>query len=172
MVTEHELLAAVDATFEVTGRGLESWPDPHPDRSPLDEEYSRLTNPSKWRIVGARADAWPVAVVDAGLAKAERSTVIRWRAPPRTVFSRTDHVAPYPRGALPLVLARSQLGDVDDAGVTLGVGDPVIGVAWFPERGCEACDSGLRTCSTISMPTWHRVGCSPSAVHRVTARSQ
>jgi Family of unknown function (DUF6226) len=142
MVTEHDLLAKVDAAFEVTGRGLASWPDAHPGRSPLDEEYSRLTNPSRWRILGARADAWLVAVVDGGLAEVEPSAAVRWRVPPRTVISRTDHVAPYAAGALPLALARSQLGPVDDAGVTLGVGDPAIAVAWFPDCGCDACDSG------------------------------
>ena len=36
------LLDAVDAAFEQTGAGFARWPAPHPDRAPLDEEYSRI----------------------------------------------------------------------------------------------------------------------------------
>jgi hypothetical protein len=43
---------------------------------------------------------------------------------------------------LPLIVARSQLGPVDDAGVTLGVGDPAVVIRWIPDCGCDACDSG------------------------------
>lgn len=142
MVTELELLAAVDAAFAVTGRGLAPWPNPHPHRSPLDEEYSRLADPAKWRILGARADAWIAAAADLDLATVERRAEVRWRARPGTVIGRIDRVTPLAPGALPLVFARSQLGTVDDAGVTLGVGDPAICVAWFPDCGCDACDSG------------------------------
>jgi hypothetical protein len=67
VVAEFELLAAVDAAFAVTGRGLIPWPHPHPDRAPLDEEYSRVLDAAKWRIIGARAEAWLVALVDAAL---------------------------------------------------------------------------------------------------------
>src|SRR4051794_31632987 len=59
-----DLVAAVDAAFAFTGRGLLRWADPHQARSPRDEKYSRVTNPAKWRIVGARADAWLVALAD------------------------------------------------------------------------------------------------------------
>jgi len=46
VVTEQELLDAVDEAFAVTGRGLAPWPDPHPDRRPRAEEYSRLSDPA------------------------------------------------------------------------------------------------------------------------------
>ncbi len=144
MVSESTLLAAVDAAFEVTGEGLRSWPDPHPDRSVLEEEYSRLTDPGKWRIIGARAEAWLDVLVDAGVAEVERDASIQWRPEPRTVISRTTRAVPFAAGALPLVIARSRLGEVDDAGVTLGVGDPALCVTWFPDCGCDACDSGSR----------------------------
>lgn len=144
MVTEEDLLGAVNLAFEVTGRGMASWADPHPDRSPLDVEYSRLTEPSRWRIIGARADAWLAALVDAGLARRGLSADVRWRVPPRTGISRSDRLLPRASGALPLVVSRSRLGDLGDAGVTLGAGDPAVCVAWFPECGCDACDSGSR----------------------------
>jgi Family of unknown function (DUF6226) len=142
VVAESELRAAVEGAFAITGRGLRSWPDPHPDRSPLDEEYSRLLDPAKWRIVGARADAWLMALVDADLAVVERNAAISWNERPGSVVSRADRVIPVASGALPLSVARSRLGDVDDAGVTLGLGDPAVCIDWFPECGCDACDSG------------------------------
>ena len=144
MFTADELLDAVNAAFVETGRGFASWPDPHGDRSPLDEEYSRLTDPAKWRILGARVDAWVTALVDTHLARLERQTAIRWRTPPGPVVSRTDRLVPNARDALQVVVGRSRIGDIDDAGVTLGVGDPAVCVAWFPHCGCDACDSGSR----------------------------
>jgi hypothetical protein len=145
VVVESELLAAVDTAFSITARGMRAWPDPHPDRSPLDEEYSRLLDPAKWRIIGARADAWFVALVDAGVAVVEPSASVQWRIEPGTVTSRVDRLVPLARGALSVVVARSRLGDVADAGVTLGVGDPAVCVDWFPHCGCDACDSGSQS---------------------------
>jgi Family of unknown function (DUF6226) len=144
VTTGIELLAAVKAAFEITGHGLTQWPDPHPDRPPLDEEYSRLSNPGRWRILGARIDAWLLALVDAGVAAVELDTSIRWRVVPAMVILRTERIVAFAAGALPLVVAHSQLGDVNDAGVVLAVGDPAICVTWFPDCGCDACDSGSR----------------------------
>lgn len=144
VVTKEELRASVDLAFEVTGIGMAPWPDPHPHRSPLEVEYSRVTDARKWRIIGARADAWMIALVEADVANVEQGTEVEWRAPPTTVISRTDRVMPRAAGALPLVVARSQLADIEDAGITLGAGDPAVCVAWFPHCGCDACDSGSR----------------------------
>jgi hypothetical protein len=142
VIDEGQLIAAVDRAFAVTGRGLEPWPDPHPERSPPAEAYSRLLDPGKWRIIGARAEAWMAAVVEAAIATVERDASIRWRSDRLPILSRTDRVVPDVPGGLPLIVGRSQLGDVDDAGVVLGVGDPTVCVEWFPDCGCDACDSG------------------------------
>lgn len=142
VVVPRELLGAVDGAFAITGRDLTAWPDPHPDRAPLDDEYSRLGDPAKWRIIGARAEAWLDALVDAGLAVVDRNVSIQWRVEPATVIGRADRLVPVAAGALSLVVARSRLGDVDDAGVTLGVGDPAVCVTWLPSCGCDACDDG------------------------------
>jgi hypothetical protein len=136
------LRARVDAAFEATGRDHEPWPDPHPDRVPLDDEYSRVTNPAKWRIIGARADAWIDALTAAGLADVVRDGEPRWSEAVRTDVHRADIVVPRRDGALPLVLARSRIDGVDDAGVTIGVGDPAVVAWWIPDCGCDACDSG------------------------------
>ncbi len=142
VVAESELLAAVDSAFVITGRGLAPWPDPHPDRSAREEEYSRLLNPEKWRIIGARAQAWLVAFVDTDLAVVEPNASVPWHLGSRPIVARTDRITPLAAGALPLVVAHSGLGTVNGAGVALGVGDPAVCVTWFPECGCDACDSG------------------------------
>ena len=142
VTSERELIAKVDAAFAVTGQALAGWSDPHPDRSPLDDEYSRLSDPAKWRIIGARADAWIAALVEAGLAVVDVHAGIRWQTPPAPVISRTTRVVPKVTDALPLSVARSQLGPLDDAGVVLGAGDPAVCVVFVPDCGCDACDSG------------------------------
>lgn len=143
-VTEvEELEGAVEAAFVRTSRGSTPWPDPHSDRSLMpDEAYSRLTDPAKWRILGARTDAWLIALVRAGLAIVEPDATVNWTAQRHPVISRAERVIPVAAGALELVVAHSQFGDVDDAGLVLGVGDPAECVNWFPDCGCDACDSG------------------------------
>jgi hypothetical protein len=142
VVTENELLAAVDAAFEITGSGHPPWPDPHPDRSPPEEQYSRLLDPAKWRILGARADAWFVALVENGLAVVERDVMVEWPDGHGTYIARTDRIVPLAPEALSIAVARSRLADLDDAGVILGVGDPPVLVLLCPDCGCDACDSG------------------------------
>ena len=157
VVAEFELLAAVDAAFAVTARGLIPWPDPHPDRPPLDEEYSRVLDAAKWRIIGARAEAWLAALVDAALAVIERDASVRWRAEPGPDISRTDRVVGLAEGALPLIVARSRIGDVDDAGVT---GWATRRRAWRGSRavGATPATAGHTTSSTSSTATW-RASC-------------
>ena len=145
MIEVHELQAGVEAAFVQTSRGLAQWPDPYPepDRSSVpDEAYSRLTNPAKWRILGARTDAWLMVVVDAGIAVVEWDAAVSWKAQPDPVVSRAERAVPVAVGALELVVGHSRIGDVDDAGVVLGVGNPAECVNWFPDCGCDACDSG------------------------------
>jgi Family of unknown function (DUF6226) len=101
-----------------------------------------VTDPHKWRIVGARADAWLVALTETRLAVVERDAAVRWQALPGTVVARADRLVPRVDGALPLVVARSRIADVTDAGVTLGAGDPAVCVTFIPDCGCDACDSG------------------------------
>jgi Family of unknown function (DUF6226) len=58
------------------------------------------------------------------------------------VFTRVTRATPRALNALPLIIGRIGLGDVDDAGVVVGVGDPTVIVTWFPICGCDACDGG------------------------------
>ena len=139
-----QLMGAVERAFARTAGGLPRWDDPHPppDRIVADEEYSRLTDPAKWRIIGARADAWVEALVANDLASVERAADVTWVEPPGTIITRTDLVTPTVAGGVPLVVCRSAMGAVDDAGVTLGVGKPAMVLTFIPDCGCDACDSG------------------------------
>jgi hypothetical protein len=139
-----ELLVTVEAAFARRDPRLAVWPDPHPDRPAHDEEYSRVTDPGKWRILGARADAWVRAVVELGLAEAGpvELDAITWTKDPATLMTSAVLVRPAAPGALPLIVARSRIDDVPDAGVTLGLGLPSHCVGFFPDCGCDACDTG------------------------------
>lgn len=145
VIVLQELLVAVEAAFVHTSRSSAPWPDPHPDRSLIpDEAYSRLTNPARWRILGQRTDAWLIALVQAGLANVGPEATVSWttQPQPQPVISRAERAIPVVAGALELVVAHSQIGDVDDAGLVLGVGSPAECINRFPDCGCDACDSG------------------------------
>ncbi len=139
---------AVEAAFARTAVGLERWDDPHPppERMVADDEYSRVTNPAKWRIVGARADAWIDATVSLGLATVVRDTDLRWAAPPGPAVTSTHLLAPVVLGGLQLVICKSRIENVEDAGIALGMRsgalDDAVGFTFVPDCGCDACDSG------------------------------
>ncbi|MFP5488205.1 MAG: DUF6226 family protein [Acidimicrobiia bacterium] len=138
------LLPAVDRAFELTSSALRQWDDPHPppDRLVADEEYSRVTDPGRWRIIGARVDAWLDALMAEGLATVERGAAVDWEEPPGPIVTRTDLVRPTVAGGLPLVVGRTRIEAVEDAGIVLGVGLPAVPLVWIPDCGCDACDSG------------------------------
>jgi hypothetical protein len=70
MTTVSELQRQVASRYELLD--LPTWPDPHPERaSPQDEEYSRLTDPGRYRIVHARARTWAAVLEDAVGARSE-----------------------------------------------------------------------------------------------------
>ena len=146
MTTIEELVDAVNRRFALRPPELAVWPDPHHGRQPADEEYSRATDPERWRILGARVDAWVAALVATGLASVEHVAVddIRWEEHPHTRMSSAIRVIPSAMGARPMVVARSQIGDVPETGITLGWGDPAVLVGLFPYCGCDACDDGAQ----------------------------
>lgn len=146
VITIADLVEGVDQRFAARPPDLAVWPDPHEGRSPADGEFSRATNPERWRILGARVDAWVAALAAAGLASVEQVAVddIRWEEPPYTRMSSAVRVTPFAAGARPIVVARSQVGDVPATGLTLGLGDPAVLVGLFPDCGCDACDAGAQ----------------------------
>lgn len=139
-----DLMPAVDEAFERTSRGLAQWDDPHPppDRLVTDDEYARVTDPAKWHIVGARVDAWLDVLAAEGLASVERSAPVEWEEPSDPIVTRADVVRPAVAGGLVLVVGRSRIDPVDDAGIVLAVGLPAVSLERIPDCGCDACDSG------------------------------
>lgn len=131
----------MDAAFVETGRGLDGWPDPHPDRRPLEEEYSRVTNPQRWKILAARAEAWFAAMAAAGIAETEEAAVA-WREQPRIPVAYTFRAVPLAPNAMPLVITWNRIEDVEWPAVVLGVGDPAEVLTIVPDCACDACDSG------------------------------
>ena len=138
-----ELERAVDVAFADTARDLAPWPDPHPDRMPLDEEYSRVTDGAKYLIIGARLDAWLTALDQHELIDVDVVEQPTWLDPnPYLAALSVERIVPRRPGALALIVCRTELGDVPGAGITLGVGDPIDEIERFPDCGCDACDSG------------------------------
>lgn len=141
-----DLLAGVERAFAVTGADTPGWPDPHPDRDPAEEEYSRCLDPGKYRILGSRLDAWAQVLADRGLAVVRDVEPGAWVDAPR----RTDELArvrafePVASGGLTL-LAATTLVDREPFGVDLGLsapGLPTVLLDTVPDCGCDACDSG------------------------------
>jgi len=141
------LLRAVDAAFAETGAATPGWPNPHPgDVRPAEEEYSRESDPAKYRILGARAQAWSRALVATGLATLDAPVDKRprWRGPLTTALPVLDIVRlrPADAGAVPLLLATREEVKGLATIVSVGAGDPAHEVDLVPDCSCDACDLG------------------------------
>lgn len=146
MISQDDLRARV---AEVYGRlALPSWPDPHPDMaSPREDEYSRVTDPGRYRIVHARTRAWTAVLRDALGAEVQPLTSVSGQDGGRgRAFDRGVRLVPGRAGALPLVLLERDVADEADADplavVEIGVSRPDLVVEAVPTCGCDACDSG------------------------------
>jgi hypothetical protein len=140
------LLAAVDRAFEVTGADTPGWPDPHPDRCPLEEEYSRVSDVSKYRILETRVDAWAQALADTGLGETLDVPAERWTAGCRSPdqHQRVRRIAPLHHGGLHLLVATT-LVDGEPFGLDLAIchdSERPVFLTAVPDCGCDACDSG------------------------------
>jgi hypothetical protein len=167
---EH-LQVAIEDAFAITSRETPPWPDPHPDHGAKPQEaYSRLTNPARWRILRARTDAWLIALTQSDLATVEPVAHVAWRSSPGPVITSAERVVPAAAGALELVIAQSRIGDVGDAGVVLGVGSPAECINWFPDCGCDACDSGSQ--NELDHLDNHLLGIVTGRFRRLTKRTQ
>ncbi|MCU1390063.1 MAG: hypothetical protein JWL72_3401 [Ilumatobacteraceae bacterium] len=171
MTSLEHLQVAIEEAFAFTSRETPPWPDPHPDHAAKPQEvYSRLTNPARWRTLRTRTDAWLIALTQFDLASVEPDAHIAWRSPPGPVITSAERVVPAAAGALELVIAHSRIGDVDDAGVVLGVGSPAECINWFPDCGCDACDSGSQ--NELDHLDNHLLGIVTGRFRRLTNRTQ
>ncbi len=130
----NDLRAQVAAHYDRLG--MPSWPNPHPEpRSVAAEEYSRVTEPERFRIVHARADTWVETL--RALPDVEVQTLTS-DCGVRLTSSRS--------GTLPMVLlSRTVPGSENHppaATLAIGVSRPAVIVETFPDCGCDACDCG------------------------------
>lgn len=124
------------------------WPPPRePMDSPRDEEYSRVTDPARYRIVHQRATAWAEAA-EALLGATYEAVPIpdgddaptSWRVP---VASSWRLASPRP-GTIPLHLHATASPQPTGmlTGLVVAVGRPGFDLELIPDCGCDACDWG------------------------------
>jgi hypothetical protein len=145
MKTVSELQASVASRY--ARLHLPSWPDPHPAMtSPPDEEYSRLTDPGRYRIVHARARCWATVLEDVLRAQSEVVASVPGSVGKSDAFDRGLRLIPRQPDALPLLLLERdvpiQSGEGTLAVLDIAVARPDILVERQPYCGCDACDSG------------------------------
>jgi hypothetical protein len=127
---------------------LPSWPDPHPGRTPpQEEEYSRVTRPERYGIVHARARVWVNALASLPGVVVESLTPAPLDDEGNLGrFDRGVRLTSQRAGTLPLLLlerdAPLAAGDVSLAVLHISVVRPEISVEMLPDCGCDACDSG------------------------------
>lgn len=133
MATIHEVQAAMERHWPT---GMPSWPDPHAVGDlPADEEYSRVTDGPRYRIVVERARAWTAACAE----------VLGAQVTPLASTGEKPHddregwiITSSRPGTAPLRVA---VFDMDFPAIMLGCGD-AHDIERFPDCGCDACDPG------------------------------
>lgn len=134
-----ELEARVASTY--ARLDLPEWPDPHPDRAePSDEEYSRLTEPQRYRIVHARARVWQSVLIEALGAQSEVLDPTGF-----ATFDRGVRLVADVSAALPLLLLEHDVPQPEGRSLpSLGIAvvRPDLVVELQPDCGCDACDFG------------------------------
>ncbi|ROS52489.1 DUF6226 family protein [Frigoribacterium sp. PhB118] len=135
----HDLLAEVTQRFTAHPSGATRWDDPHEHRNIADEEYSRVSDPERYAVVGARARSWIDALKALELATAQDVEAPPWPYGPTD--ARAVLVTPVRAGALSMLVVLGSMEGIEDA-VAVGVGDPAVLIGMEPFCGCDACDSG------------------------------
>ena len=141
-----DLHASVVADYDLLE--MPAWPDPHPEMtSPVADEYSRVTQPERYRIVRVRAHAWARALQAVPGVEAETLTPAPLDADGHLGnFDRGVRLSSPRPGTLALLLlerdAPIRPGDAPLPGLHISVDRPEISVMMLPDYGCDACDSG------------------------------
>ncbi|WP_329792807.1 DUF6226 family protein [Lentzea sp. DG1S-22] len=142
MATVDEVLAEVAARYRT--REPRSWPAPRPaGESPREEEYSRLTDPDRYRVVHLRSRAWADTLV--ARADAVIAPVPSYPTSENHTSGRGARLASRRPGTLPLFLLEHdvrQAGGAPLPALDIAVAEPGNVVASHPDCGCDACDTG------------------------------
>lgn len=150
-----QLQEQVDARYAELD--LPSWPPPRdPMASPRDEEYSRVTDAGRYRIVHARAQAWAdtlAALPDVTLTTLDPGHLVLGEQHDHT--ERVLQLTSDRPGTLPLLLLERNVPVTEPDGtatdtayprhlpvVHVAAGDPQAEITFQPDCGCDACDTG------------------------------
>ncbi|MFI9485394.1 DUF6226 family protein [Promicromonospora sp. NPDC052451] len=132
-----QLIARVDAEF--ARLDPPRWPNPHEDCEASEEEYSRVTDPGRYRVVALRARAWSRVlgtVPDIDVEPVAPESL----GPDLDGGVRLTSRRP---GTLPLLLLeRGPTKDSEVPLVRIGMADPDTELELVPDCGCDACDHG------------------------------
>lgn len=123
------LLPAVEEHFARRDPALVTWPAPHPERAPLEEEYSRCLDPGKYRIIAARARAWATALAERVIAEVSDA-------------DGNLTITPHAPDTLRVQVRSTGFDGFDDNGVQIVATDSGATIAQLPACGCDACDDG------------------------------
>ncbi|SDM30249.1 DUF6226 family protein [Allokutzneria albata] len=124
-----DLRAQVAASYD--SQDLPSWPNPHSDaKPPHDDEYSRVTEPSRYDIVHARAHIWASHLAGLKDVALDGTRLSSSRPGTLSLFLLTDNV--------PVMNAE----DVTLAVLRVAVARPDLVITTLPDCGCDACDWG------------------------------
>jgi hypothetical protein len=137
VTTLSTLRTQVEESYERLG--LPSWPNPHAGKdSPREEEYSRVTDPARYRIVHTRARLWADRLSAVRRISAEQLT--------SASFDRGVRLTSTRRGTLPLLLLERGVPlsgrGAPRATLQISVARPEVSVEILPDCGCDACDYG------------------------------
>lgn len=144
------LLDDVDAVFVELGGHTMLWEDPHQlpgggRQDIAEEEYSRILDPEKYRILWIRAEAWSQVLVERGWASQEPANSKQqepWFGTQNYVMEKRTVLRPVIAGALPLQLAYCRTEDGELPLLWVGGAEPAVNAHAPPACGCDACDDG------------------------------
>lgn len=123
------------------------WPPPRGFMEPpREEEYSRTSEPERWRAVLLRGRAWAAALADLPGVELE---VLPAGPEPRRGAGRYDrgHLLRSSRpGTSPVRIL--EIEGEDPVHWSVGVGEGDTPARWTPHCGCDACDDGSEVALT------------------------
>lgn len=128
--------------------GMPAWPDPHPATArPPEREYSRLTDPGRYRVGQIRARVWAEVLGALPGVTVEPLAPANLDAEGRLGrFDRGVRVSSARPGTLPLLLlernVRSEPSEDALPVLHISVARPDVALTMQPFCGCDACDSG------------------------------
>lgn len=122
-----------------------SWPNPHPDGGqPARDEYSRVTDPRRYRIVELRAQVWTKVLIQLPTVTVE-DIPARSQSQAEGFDLGVKLTCSTPGAAPMLFLHRNVVVSTQQPAVPvlrISVERPAMVVETWPDCGCDACDRG------------------------------